>query len=645
MATKAARGLEWLVEELDLIPGVIDETTATRLLSLADLNPAEVTPYVRQRPDTYHRHCLARRENYELLVMTWAPGQSSAAHDHSGCLCGLKVIQGHLTERLFASGPDGLVRESSTKPAATGALLVDPGIVVHSLGNDTDALLVTVHIYSPPLPEIRRYAVSSEAPREIFVRAPHKDAKVIVIIGGGFTGTMTLANFLRLGATAKNPLHLVMVDRQAAFGEGVAYRTNDAQHLLNVPAGRMSAWPDRPDDFLAFARTRDASFQPGDFVPRKLYGHYIRETLFDAARQCGDHISVELIRDEAARLVPRAQGRWQITTAAGKSLDAELLVVALGHRPPDDPLAGQWTGPRHRFVCDPWAALVLNQISPGEPVLLLGTGLTAVDAILTLNRHERTAPIIAVSRRGLMPLAHIAPPAPAADISDLTARWLDPAGKLTALGLVRDLRIKIAAAKNVGLDWRQVIDGLRPSIAQLWQRLDRPERKKFLRRLRSFWEVHRHRMAPNIAETIAALRHKGALEIMAGALQCAVADKNGIDVTIATRSEGGSKKTIRVSWVINCSGPGVHNRHTTHAVLRPLLEQGIICEDELHLGLLTDPVGRALDKKGRPLPTLLVAGTLRKSTLWESTAVPELRQQAQSAAQTAIETLHGAVAH
>ncbi|MCE0521453.1 MAG: FAD/NAD(P)-binding protein [Methylacidiphilales bacterium] len=639
MSTQIHRGLSWLVGELDSRDEVLDEVTALRLLREADMSPAEVAPYVEQREEAYSRRCVVRRETYELLVLTWAPSQGSVAHDHSGSLCGLKVVQGRLSEQLFEQGPDGQVRKTTATRLGAEQILVDPGVVVHALGNDSDSgeLLVTVHIYSPPLPEMRRYAVTDDPPAKLFLRKPSKNTRVIVIVGGGFTGTMTLANLLRSGSQAELPLHIVMIDRQPAFGEGIAYRTNDPRHLLNVPAGRMSAWPDRPDDFLSFAQAKDPSVRSGDFLPRRAYGQYIRQTLRELAESSGDQLSAEVLHDEATCLTPTNASGWSVQTSAGRIIQADLAVITIGHRPPDDPLAGRWIGPRHRFIADPWAALVLSQIGPDEPVLLLGGGLTAVDAILTLNRSDRAAPLIVVSRRGLMPMSHSREPKPAADVSELVARWLDPATRLTIRQLLSTLRGQIASAEKAGIDWRQVIDGLRPTIPKIWERLSMSERKRFLCRVRSFWEVHRHRMSPDVADAIDCLRRKRTLESISGALVSAAADADGVDVTLAFR-DGSTKRTVRVSWVINCTGPGVHNRHTTHPILRPLLEAGVLCEDELHLGLRTDSIGRAIDSSGQSFPTLLVAGTLRKSTLWESTAVPELRQQAQAIAQTALAT-------
>jgi uncharacterized NAD(P)/FAD-binding protein YdhS len=615
-----------------------------------------VRPYVQQRTGSYARRCVARREYYELLVLTWTPSQGSVAHDHSGSLCGLKVVQGRLTEQQFEQGPDGQVRQTTATRLGAGDIIVDPGVVIHSLGNDANSaeVLVTVHIYSPPLPEIRRYAVADDPPARLFLRTPPDDARVLAIIGGGFTGTMTLANLLRFGGQSEFPLHIVLIDRQPAIGEGVAYRTNDGRHLLNVSADRMSAWPDRPDDFLAFARGLDPAAGPGDFLPRKIYGQYMRQILRDLAESCGDRLSVEVIRDEATSLTrsapstssgrassgqgPAPDSGWMIQTAAGRSIAADLAVITVGHRPPDDQLGKRWTGPRHRLITDPWAALVLSQIGPNEPVLLLGSGLTAVDSILTLDRSDREAQLIVVSRRGLMPLPHSRQPQAEADVSELAAQWLDPSKPLTVREMVRTLRRHVAAAAVAGIDWRQIIDGLRPLIPRLWERLALWERARFLSHIRSFWEVHRHRMAPDVAQSIDRLRSSGTLQVISGAVVAAAADAQGVNVTISRR-DGSTLRNARVSWVINCTGPGVHNRHTTHPILRPLIEDGTLCDDELSLGLHTDSIGCAINARGQALPTLLVAGTLRKSTLWESTAVPELRQQAQMVAKAALADL------
>lgn len=637
-STEIRRGLNWLVSQLDALNSIVDEKTVRRLLAQLNLTEEEVAQYVEPRPGSYARRSVVRRENYEVLVLTWKPGQGSAAHDHSGSLCGLKVVQGCLTEQLYASGRDGQVRPTTASQVAAGKIIVDPGVVVHSLSNlaDSSDLLVTLHVYSPPLPEVRRYAVAAKPPADLFLRAAPPEARVIAIIGGGFTGTMILANLLQQARPAPAPLHFVLIDRQPAVGEGIAYRTNDSRHLLNVPAGKMSCWPDRPDDFLNFARSLDPAVKAGDFLPRKLYGQYVRQTMLDLAELSDARLSVEIIRDEAASLAPNSSpSNWTVTTAANRTLSADLAIITLGHRPPAEQFIRRWKGPRTRFIEDPWSALVLSQIGPDEPVMILGSGLTAVDAILTLDRDDRTAPLTVVSRRGLLPQPHASEPKVAGDVSSLLARWLDPSQPLKACDLVRALREHIQSAADQGIDWRQVIDGLRPAIARIWERLSLAERACFLRHVRPFWEIHRHRMPPAVAGRLSHLRARKILDLTAGALVTAEADTDVINVTLSSRGCHGTRQ-VRVAWVVNCTGPGIHHRRSTHPILCPLIESGVLSDDGLGLGLRTDAEGRALDANGRPQANLLVAGTLRKSTLWESTAVPELRQQAATAAAVAL---------
>ncbi len=639
VSNRNPHGLEWLVNQLDACGSAIDECKVRALLAQANLDKAEVSPYVENRREAYARRCVVRRENFEILVLTWAPTQGSVAHDHSGSLCGLKVVQGRLAERLYEEGPDGRVRQTIVSRQGVGGITVDPGIFVHSLANDSPLeVLVTVHVYSPPLPEVRRYAVADSLPPKLFTRPSAAGAKVIAIVGGGFTGLMTLSNLLRFGSQSDTPLHIVLIDRQPAAGEGSAYRTVDERHLLNVPASRMSAWPDMPDDFLSFAQKSNPWIRPGDFLPRKIYGPYLRQTMLKVAESAREHLSVAILHDEVSRLVRCATPAWTVETTGGRSIQADLIILAVGHRPPKDPFASAWDGPRGRFVADPWASLVLSQIGPSEPVLLIGSGLTAVDAILTLSRPDRTAPLLAISRRGLMPMAHLREQKLPADTSALIEEWLAADHELTTRELVSKLRPLIVSGKASGIEWQQMLDAIRPSIPRLWARLAPQERSRFLRHVRACWEVHRHRMAPTIGDKIAGLRKAGVLKVAAGTLMSAKADGDGIDVTYSPRGAS-SAQTVRVSWVVNCTGPGAHNRHETHPFLRPLLHAGTLANDELALGLLTDESGRALSESGHPNEDIFVAGTLRKATLWESTAVPELRGQAQTVARKALDVI------
>lgn len=636
-----------LVSRLDSMGGRLDADALRETLLDTAVMAEDLASFVEENPVTYARRTVVRREGYEVLALTWLPGQRSLPHDHAGVACALRVVRGNLVETHYTKGNDGLVRQAGRKEYREGEVVVDEGGVIHTLENPSDReLLVTLHVYAPPLPEQRRYVETSHPPAAVFSRGSVGGGKVptVAIIGGGFTGAMTLVNLLRYGAEQDSKFHVVLIDRQTALGEGVAYRTMDRSHLLNVPTGRMSAFPDRPDDFLEYVRLRDPDVSPYSFQPRRVYGQYVREMIDRFARNAPAGISAEILRDEATGLTPGYQGvgttpsGWRIVTAGGRVVEADAVVLAVGHRPPDDVLASRWEGPRQRYISDPWATMQLSQIRPDEPVFLLGTGLTAVDAVLSLTSAsipQREAPIFALSRRGMLPQAHWESPLPPLareSLADLIASWVGTDAPLTARQLLADLRRRIVLVQAAGGNWRQVIDALRPRTSVLWEKLSLPERARFLQHLRPYWEVHRHRMAPSVAAHLEALRSRGLLRTLAGTVRRVVAMEadNLTDPLRITWSERRFQQshTSHAAWLVNCTGPGVQNRHSTHPILLPLLESGELVDDELSLGLRTDPNGRAFRADGVVHDGLFIAGTLRKSTLWESTAVPELREQA-----------------
>ncbi|HEY0190523.1 MAG TPA: FAD/NAD(P)-binding protein, partial [Kofleriaceae bacterium] len=433
-------------------------------------------------------------------------------------------------------------------------------------------------------------------------------------------GTMTAAQLVRRAGEQGRALRVLVFDRAAAFAAGVAYRTVDDRHLLNVPAGKMSAWPDRPDSFLDWARAQlGAQVADGDFLPRLQFGAYLRDQLRAAPGG-----SIELVPDDVLGVAARGPGFT--VQLAGSAIDVDAAVLAIGHRQPSDPLADRWHGPRDRFLADPWPSLDPAVIATGDPVVILGSGLTAVDAWLTLTRTPRTAPITLVSRHGLLPRVHAS--APVAPIA------LDALG-LPAHPTLRALTAAVHRALLDAPDWRVVIDGLRPHSARLWAGLSRSDQAAFLRHVRPLWEVHRHRMAPSIAALVDEQLRTGALRILAGKVRTVTASATHARLTIALRT--GGEVQLSAGHVINCTGPG-HHQAQLPAPLPAMIAAGLLEPDPLGLGVLTGPAHEAL-AAGSPRPGLYVLGTLCKPRLWESTAVPELRAQAETVARQVLGAL------
>jgi len=607
-------GLEALIRRLDDLGHEVTLAGIADALGATALSPSDVAPFVRPNARAYNRALVVRRDRFELLVMTWLPGQASEPHDHSGSVCALQALQGEAVEGEYTVADDGFADLEYETRVPAGRISAGQDAGVHTVRNPSATEpLVTVHVYAPPLGDVRRPAATPRAVRAIVPTA--------LVVGGGFSGAMTAAQLLRRGSS----LRVVLAERRGTVGEGVAYGTRDAQHLLNVPAARMSAWPDRPDDFLAWARARDPNVRPTDFLPRPWYGEYLRETLRTAGRE--STVRLDLMLGEVRRVARHPDGGWMAHFDRGASLRADVAVLALGHRPPSDPLRRVWSGPRERFVSDPWLPFAVGTIPADEPVAILGTGLTAVDTVLSLCQVPRTAPITLISRKGLPPHPHAAPPVPPVDLTEFVNALLGATPHPRAAVVTGAIRRRVRSHVADGGDWRSVVDGLRPHTARLWQALTPAERARFITRLRPFWEVHRHRMAPHVAERLDELKAAGLVETVAGQVTKASATASEVCVEIAPRGSG-AEVARKVGWVINCTGPAPSNRPEANPVIGSLLVDGFVRRDEMALGLDVTADGRAIGADGAPAPDLFVVGTLRKPQTWESTAVPELRAQA-----------------
>jgi len=630
MQTLKGRLLD-LVRKLDDMGPEPSLATLARAMEATRLAPDDVAAFVEANPRSYHRASVALREQYELLVMTWLPGQSSVPHDHTGSICVMQVVEGDAVEGCYRTAADGYVDLEYETTVRAGEVTSGQDAGVHTVRNaSTGQVLVTVHIYAPPLRDFRKFVPRPVTPDDVRP-TPRDRTPTVVIVGGGFSGATTAAQVLRRAEGAGTTVRVVLVERQGTIGEGLAYSTRDASHLLNVPAGRMSAWPDRPNDFVDWASRRRGQVLAGDFVPRRWYGEYIRETLLTAAHGASAWATFSVVFDEIRRIGRHPAGGWMVHLARGDSFRADAVVLAIGHRPPSDPIGAKWSGPRTRFIADPWRPFGMNVVRPDEPVAILGSGLTAIDAVLSLAQEPRRAPITMISRNGLLPKAHAAAPVAPANLQPLVEELFRREGGVRALDLSRKLRRKADELAASGADWRSIVDGLRPHTATLWRAMSSDERRRFLTRLRPFWEVHRHRMAVAVAERFKAMLDRGEVRVVAGRVESVQAGDESVRLLLRERKTDRMIES-RCAWVINCTGPVPSNSAESNPAIGSLLVHGWLRPDELALGIETTADGNAVDTGGQEVPDLFVVGTLCKPAFWESTAVPELRNQAATVA-------------
>ncbi|HLK58220.1 MAG TPA: FAD/NAD(P)-binding protein [Chthonomonadaceae bacterium] len=463
-------------------------------------------------------------------------------------------------------------------------------------------------------------------------------ARTVVIVGAGFSGVVTAVHLLRSGIGM--PLRVILMNRSGWMARGVAYGTRVSTHLLNVPAGRMSAFADDEDSFLRFVRTRDASLTGGTFVSRTLYGDYLEQILADAAGDAAPGTTLLQLRTEVKEIHRDASGerRAEVVTAEGETILADRVVLALGNFAPADPPAEDRSFYQHaRYIRDPWIPNALQAIGSDASVLLIGASLTMVDMALALRSQGVRGKLYAISRRGLLPQAHRSPSVPPA--ADHCPPGIDQ-GPYTARAYLHAVRRHVKTLAAQGVDWREVIGSLRSLTPRLWQALDIPERARFLRHVRPYWEVHRHRMAPAAAEALQEMLGTDALEVLAGRVQRFTPGEEGVEVTFRRRGSD-LRETLKVSHVINCTGPGSDMRSLDDPLIRYLREQGVLRPDPLGLGVETDTCGALLDREGNASDLLYYVGPLLKAHYWESTAAPELRIHAARLAGELIDSLRG----
>jgi len=430
----------------------------------------------------------------------------------------------------------------------------------------------------------------------------------VLVVGGGFSGTLLAINLLR----HDGPDAVLVERRPDRLARGVAYSAAHPDHLLNVRAANMSALPDDPGHFVRWLGTNG---HPAGFVPRTTYGAYLRE-LLDGARAAAPG-RLELVQADAVAL-DEGPGGVSARLSDGRVVLADQAVLALGNLPPHDPPGLSADAlPADRYASDPWGPDLADGLSDADEVVLLGTGLTAVDAALLLEAGGFRGRVLALSRRGLRPRAHVDGQPPAAGVPER------PAGPLSAVA--RHLRRR-AAELGGDTGWRAAVDELRPVTQMLWSGLDAAERARFLRHARPWWDVHRHRLAPTVAARIDAMVADGRLRFAAGKTLSARPDGDGICLTWHPRGSDAAVET-RARRVVNCTGPQGNLLRSDQPLIRHLLAAGLVRPDALRLGLDVDAQGRVL-RDGGASDRLSAVGPMTRGGVWEIVAVPDIRRQA-----------------
>jgi uncharacterized NAD(P)/FAD-binding protein YdhS len=463
----------------------------------------------------------------------------------------------------------------------------------------------------------------------------------VAVVGGGAAGTVAAAHLLR-EPREDAALEVVLIDREGEFGRGVAYGTTDPMHLLNVPAVRMGAVSGHPEHFhewLCEARREgtgdceDAAVAEEAFLPRGLFGTYLLDLLERAERASGSDASLERRVGEVVAIADAPDGDGEdgvsLRFADGEELEVDRVVLALGPLSGGDPIPiPSELRESGRYVADPWAPGALNAAQGEREVLIVGTGLTTVDVALSLGSRARGPRIRAVSRHGLVPRRH------RRDLTNLR-RFPLPTESGELAPILGAVFAQICHVSQQGDDWRDVIDSMRPVSPALWKSLKLEEKRRFLHDYQRLWDVHRFRMAPDVADRLEQLEEAGRVSFGAGSIVALESHSGGVHVSLRTLGQH-ELDIVDVGAIVNCTGAGLDLRRAAPPLLQSLLDAGAARPDELGIGLDVDNEGAILGADGAASERVFVVGALRKGVEWEAIGITEIRDHSAAVARRIV---------
>ena len=453
----------------------------------------------------------------------------------------------------------------------------------------------------------------------------------IAIVGMGASGTLVAAQLARQEISNK-PMQVVCFSGDQKIAKGVAYGTTCPDHLLNVPAGKMSGFPDEPDHFIQWITESSGTTEnlSKKFVERQKYGDYLGSIISQALGQkTGAQI---FTRNEQIVSITKIDSQLcKLNTDAGGELLVRGLVLALGNLPPKFP-AQVKIEPKlfdeyrdKKIFEDPWKTPWYQSVGVNDTICFLGAGLTMIDMVTALKSRGHRGVIYAVSRHGLLPWSH-----------NLELGPIKTVLMETADGHLRSFLRKFRLLADSEFDPRQLIDSLRSITPDLWQRLSDREGRTFLRHLSTYWDVVRHRVAPEVSARVQEAISDKSLVIKAGRIKALSLDSNAklINVDYLARSKGAAlpNENFMVDYVVNCTGPTNFTKGYPSCIA-PLVREGVVSFDRYGMGLNVDSSYKV------PGASIWGIGPMCRGTFWETTAMPEIRAQAQKIASSVTKIL------
>ena len=452
------------------------------------------------------------------------------------------------------------------------------------------------------------------------------DARVGVI-GGGFTGSMLAVHLAR---AARSPLTIEIIEPRVTLGSGLAYGSCGPEHLINVPSDRMSVFAEDPSHFARWIADPGSDNQArrpsdGNAYPRRSdFGAYVRQLVAAAG---GSGSQIRHLR-AAGHVLAREAAGWSVGLDNGDVVSYDHMVLCVTHGPP----AFRWglsesAQQLPHLIRDPWDVAAVRGIPHGASVLIIGSGLTMCDAVATLRASGHVGPVHVVSRRGLTPRPH-------GEFDTTFDLFQGRKPPMSALGLLRSVRKAVADLERDGRTWHVAIDSVRRQLPSFWTSLPTFERRKIARRLKTYWDVHRFRMAPQVADLLADGRRDGWLSMEAARVTKIGREDHRFVVFYIGPS--GIVVERRVDAIINSTGPDSDISRSINPLLLAAQRDGFIRPDSLRLGIDVDANGAVISSNGLAEARLWASGPLARSFVGEATGVPEASAHARKVASSIL---------
>jgi uncharacterized NAD(P)/FAD-binding protein YdhS len=427
----------------------------------------------------------------------------------------------------------------------------------------------------------------------------------VVIAGGGFTGAAAAVQLVR---ASPFPIAVTIVEPREELGRGMAYTAPDPDHRLNgnsdnhvtdiADPGELNRWC-AANGLLE--RDPEAMARNGNlFIRRHDFGRFVGDQVRALADAPGGS-TIRHRRDVAIDAWAEA-GAARVATAEGEVLEADLVILATGNARPrlPSPLA-ETVGHDPRVIADPLEPSRVRAIPNEANVLLLGTGLTALDVASTLLRAGHRGTITAISRRGLRPRLHrLAPAIPGPTLLERVEGPMPDFVRdapLTARGLLRALRLRIREVEAGGGTWYAAFDAMRDVLWQFWPRVPAEEKRRAQRWLRGWYDMHRFRAPPQNDAMVREAEAAGRVVFRAARVIAAEAQAEGVNVRLRPRGAAATSDE-RYGFLVNCTGLDPASGAHDNPLLGAVMDRGLVTLDPSGLGFAVDGECRPLARDG-----------------------------------------------